>query len=801
MLFATRSGRRPATILTSIGLAALVATGSVLAGTPVTVGYRDHAYGGGAARPSSDKPQSKLWFTDGTWYAGMFLHQTSPTVRDENRIWALTADKTGWTVKTTVVDARDTSHADYLWDEVSQTLYVISSVPVPATVPTVPLTTGDDIRVFKYSYNAGTNVYTKVAGFPHAIPNTISVPNVSKGGAQTVTIALDSTGDLWAAWPHSGEVRYSRSEDGGVTWSIPAQLPAQVGNSIQDGPTADARDSVAVIAFGAGSPNKVGIMWSDQDDLPAAGDNGFYFAVLDAGADPTVGVNWTLQELPSLVGTNDKADNHINMKTTSDGSVYMVGKMGTDTIACATNKQRPLVPFFARTPAGSWSAHLAGTVGDCNTRPQLVISEELDVAYLFMTSPNGGGTIYRKSAPLSGPDAFDFRGAADLTIQRGTPFIKSATETLIDDPSTTKQVVTDASGIAVIANNLTSSGSSNVKVFLHNYMDISASDNTDPSGTVSINGGAATATNQVVSVAVPATDADSGLSLVRLSDSASVDGSGNLDGAGTTTFVYTTPIAWTLPGPDGPKTVYVQWRDAAGNWSAVSSDDITLNTTDPTAPTKPGVPSHAIFGSGRFGVPVRVTWAASTDNVGGSGLADYHLQYRIDGGLYQTVANPTTNGYSIDLSNSAHTYQFRVRARDNAGNFSPFSYGAVFKAISYSESSTAVKYSAPWALSTSPVYVGGKARVGLGAGRSATLAFSGNRLGWLSRLGPSYGSARVYIDGSLVKTINLNASTVTDRKLVFVRSWSAVGSHSIRIVVVGTSGHPGVVLDQIFVLR
>ena len=81
------------------------------------------------------------------------------------------------------------------------------------------------------------------------------------------------------------------------------------------------------------------------------------------------------------------------------------------------------------------------------------------------------------------------------------------------------------------------------------------------------------------------------------------------------------------------------------------------------------------------------------------------------------------------------------------------------------------------------------------------LAFNGNRLAWLSRTGPTYGSARVYIDGSLVKTVNLNAATVTDRKMVFVRSWSAIGNHTIRIVVVGTSGHPGVVLDQIFVLR
>ena len=270
----------------------------------------------------------------------------------------------------------------------------------------------------------------------------------------------------------------------------PAVIPAQGANTINTG-TLSHSDSAAVIAFGNGSPSTVGVMWSDQDGLPAATDNGYYFATIAAGADPTLAGNWTKVELPKLAGlTNDESDNHINMKATSDGRLFMVGKARTDTVACATNKQRPLVPFFARTAGGAWSTHLAGTVGDCNTRPQVVISEQLDVAYLLMTSPNGGGAVYTKSAPLSGADSFDFRGAADQTIQRGTPFIRSATETLIDDPSTTKQPVTDASGIVAIANNLTSSAGGNVKVFLHNSMAIPATDSTDPAGTVSINGGA-----------------------------------------------------------------------------------------------------------------------------------------------------------------------------------------------------------------------------------------------------------------------------------------------------------------------
>ena len=337
-----------------------------------------------------------------------------------------------------------------------------------------------------------------------------------------MTIALDSTGDLFTVWPRDTEVRYSHSEDGGATWTAAAQLPAQAGNPIKGSLLNESNDTAAVIAF----QSKVGVMWSDHSGTSAA-DQGYYFAVLDAGSDPTVGGDWSLEKLPTLVvnAPGEVADNHINMKTTSDGRVFMVGKTGKDTLNCATNQSQPLIEFFQRTASGTWSTHLVGTVGDCNTRPQLQISEELETAYVFLTSPNGGGVVYRKSAPLTGPEAFKFRGAADTTIQKGTPFIQSATETQIDDASTTKQVVSSATGIVVLASNIANTG----KYYFHNTLTLPASDSTAPSGSVTIAGGAALTKTASVSVAVTATDAGSGVSLVRLSDSSAVNGSGVLE--------------------------------------------------------------------------------------------------------------------------------------------------------------------------------------------------------------------------------------------------------------------------------
>ena len=547
-------------------MAGLLGASVALASTPVTNGYRDQAYGGGAFRPTGEKPQSKLWYTDGTWFAGMFLYRATPLpLKTEFRIYRLDQATHAWVDTGTLLDPRDQTHGDYLWDEGSQTLWVASaSRPDPAI-------DDDATKVFKYTYNAATNIYTPVAGYPKTIPGTISA-GAFQGGAVAVTIARDSAGTLWTAWTKNGDVLYSRSTNGGDTWSTPVKVPVQ-DSSVR---TSDLFGDIAgVVAFGT----KVGIMWSDHDALPSAADDGYYFAVIDSGLDPTVTGNWApLETLPTLVpGPNARevADDHLNLKVTSDGTVYMVGKTGKDTADCATNKQLPLIEAFRRTTAGAWSAHLVSTVGDCNTRPQLILDEQLGVAYVAMTSPNGGGTVYLKSAPLSGPDELVFRGAADQTIQRGTPFIRSATETAIDDPSTMKQNVTSATGIVVLANNITTP-----KFYLHNEMSLPAADATAPTGSATINGGAAFSTTSAVTVSVPATDAGSGVSLVRLSNSPATGGDGVLTTG--TSYSYTSPISWTLPGTEGTNTVYVQWRDAAGNWSGVTTDTIVIDSTAPT---------------------------------------------------------------------------------------------------------------------------------------------------------------------------------------------------------------------------
>jgi hypothetical protein len=72
------------------------------------------------------------------------------------------------------------------------------------------------------------------------------------------------------------------------------------------------------------------------------------------------------------------------------------------------------------------------------------------------------------------------------------------------------------------------------------------------------------------------------------------------------------------------------------------------------------------------------------------------------------------------------------------------------------------------------------------AGASASFTFAGTGVDWITFRGPDQGRANVFIDGTLVKTVDGYAATPT---FGVVRSFSGLadGLHTIRIVVDGTA--------------
>jgi len=91
---------------------------------------------------------------------------------------------------------------------------------------------------------------------------------------------------------------------------------------------------------------------------------------------------------------------------------------------------------------------------------------------------------------------------------------------------------------------------------------------------------------------------------------------------------------------------------------------VTANITTPAAAdtTPPSVPAN-LQATAPTPTQVQLTWAASTDNAGGSGVAGYRV-YR--NGSATALASPTTNSYTDNtvVANTAYTY--RVSAVDAA---------------------------------------------------------------------------------------------------------------------------------------
>jgi len=115
----------------------------------------------------------------------------------------------------------------------------------------------------------------------------------------------------------------------------------------------------------------------------------------------------------------------------------------------------------------------------------------------------------------------------------------------------------------------------------------------------------------------------------------------------------------------------VRAYDNAGNYSdysnIASATTLPSDTTPPTAPSN--LRAQAISSS-----EIDLSWGASTDS-GGSGLAGYSIERRVSGGSFSEIAKVDANTTSYkDTGLSANTtYEYRVRAYDNAGNYSSYS--------------------------------------------------------------------------------------------------------------------------------
>ncbi len=109
---------------------------------------------------------------------------------------------------------------------------------------------------------------------------------------------------------------------------------------------------------------------------------------------------------------------------------------------------------------------------------------------------------------------------------------------------------------------------------------IQSADTTPPTGTIKINNDNQYTNSTSVTLTLSAQDntGGSGLSQMQFSNNGTTY---------STPKAYATTKSWTLTSGDGTKTVYVKYKDVAGNWSSPVSDTIVLDTTPPVISINP----------------------------------------------------------------------------------------------------------------------------------------------------------------------------------------------------------------------
>lgn len=113
----------------------------------------------------------------------------------------------------------------------------------------------------------------------------------------------------------------------------------------------------------------------------------------------------------------------------------------------------------------------------------------------------------------------------------------------------------------------------------------------------------------------------------------------------------------------------------------------------------------------------------------------------------------------------------------------------------YQESEAGAIYGGGWSRAEHDAYAGDTVAWSDVVGASATFAFSGRSVVWIGPIGPTRGRADVYVDGELVKTVNLRAGGFRARAVVFMTSWPEPGEHTLRIENAGEPGRP-VAIDE-----
>lgn len=242
--------------------------------------------------PTADKPQSKIWYADGSWWA-LLPRQAGPS------LWQRTA--TGWKEQTEV-------HAALL------------GIPARADVWTdadgaTAVSVADRLmKVFRL-HPAASPGRTRVE-----ILATLPAP--ASDSIETATIARDATGHWWVAATVQAKVYAWHSADA-LAWDQPEVL----------GRGLDPDDICTVTPI----PGGVAVIWSNQkkDEV-----------MMRRHRDARAPVDWDAAE--AIARGHKTADDHLHTALAADGTLWVATKNSVDEAG------QPQFVLRVRSPEGHW---------------------------------------------------------------------------------------------------------------------------------------------------------------------------------------------------------------------------------------------------------------------------------------------------------------------------------------------------------------------------------------------------------------------------------------------------------------
>ena len=293
--------------------------------------------------PTADKPQTKLWFMDGFWWA-LLPRSSGPS------LWQRTDD--GWKEYPDVRAALSgvPGRAD-IWSDDNK----VTAVGVGERSLTV-------FRLLKNNNSMGIYWESQIIGelFPPSGNYTI----------ETATIVKDGKMNWWVAAVANKTVYVWNSSSNGKRWSPPIKLADGID-----------KDDICVATL---LPDGVGVIWSDQ--------------IQQAIRIRTHKVGQPVEswnEMVTIEAGNRTADDHLNTALSQDGTLWLATKNSLD------EQGKPQLVLRVHLVKGQWRNFPYAILGSIQkpSRPIVITTEDPSVIL-------AGHTIYNTKYPYLGEIVF-----------------------------------------------------------------------------------------------------------------------------------------------------------------------------------------------------------------------------------------------------------------------------------------------------------------------------------------------------------------------------------------------------------